>query len=488
MASAGFLIYSGVMPLLKTLLSIIVGYVLARMELFPRASSKGASQLTMNVALPLLIFSNIVPAFTPQNVSAIGPMFLIAFIYQGFGFFFGILIREIFYVPRNFWQGIIIVTGLSNWGNLPNAIVLSVTAQAPFDPSTDPALGVSFVAIFTVAYHITFFVGGAAHSLSWDYLPGIPQGEAAELHVPWKQKPLGSLFARYILKENAFPPPSLSKSPMEVEAALDETNEGKGLEDSPSGSTIHLGSDEEGHQLTRQTTRVSIVSTGPYPVLPTPSQSSTPQATSVLSENDQRNKFSFIPPVVRRVIRHLSTIVTPVTVSLAISLPIALIQPLKALFVDISSLGGPNLKGPDGRPPLAFITDTADFIGSMTVPLALILLGASFARLSVPRPFSRLPILAMLAVTFAKMLVLPVIGVFVVQAMIKGGLINHNSRVEKFVAMLLSGSPSAVNQLIVASLYSPDGNVDTLAAFLLVQYVLMFISSSALTAVSLLLS
>lgn len=128
------------------------------MELFPRASSKGASQLTMNVALPLLIFSNIVPAFTPQNVSAIGPMFLIAFIYQGFGFFFGILIREIFYVPRNFWQGIIIVTGLSNWGNLrksidpyphtrgsielynlANAIVLSVTAQAPFDPSTDPA-------------------------------------------------------------------------------------------------------------------------------------------------------------------------------------------------------------------------------------------------------------------------------------------------------------------------------------------------------------
>jgi len=30
---------------------------------------------------------------------------------------------------------------LSNWGNLPTAIVQSVAAAAPFDPATDPALG-----------------------------------------------------------------------------------------------------------------------------------------------------------------------------------------------------------------------------------------------------------------------------------------------------------------------------------------------------------
>lgn len=31
---------------------------------------------------------------------------------------------------------------LSNWGNLPTAVVQSVAAAEPFDPSTDPALGV----------------------------------------------------------------------------------------------------------------------------------------------------------------------------------------------------------------------------------------------------------------------------------------------------------------------------------------------------------
>lgn len=78
------------------------------------------------------------------------------------------------------------------------------------------------------------------------------------------------------------------------------------------------------------------------------------------------------------------------------------------------------------------------------MPLALILLGASFARIKVPHPLSRLPIMAMLLVTAAKMILLPVMGVFIVQAMVHQGLISADARAEKFVAMLLSGTPAAV--------------------------------------------
>lgn len=52
--------------------------------------------------------------------------------------------------------------------------------------------------------------------------------------------------------------------------------------------------------------------------------------------------------------------------------------------------------------------------------------------------------MAMAAVAVAKMVIMPVIGVLVVKAMIKRGLIHNDLKVEKFVAMLLSGSPSAV--------------------------------------------
>lgn len=53
-----------------------------------------------------------------SNVSAIGPLALVAVIYVIIGFTFGILIREFCYVPRNFWQGLVVATGMSNWGNL----------------------------------------------------------------------------------------------------------------------------------------------------------------------------------------------------------------------------------------------------------------------------------------------------------------------------------------------------------------------------------
>ncbi|PIL37564.1 hypothetical protein GSI_01258 [Ganoderma sinense ZZ0214-1] len=491
MPSAAFLIYSGVMPLLKTFFTILAGYVLAKIDYFPKAASRGASEVTMNVALPALIFANVIPAFTPSNISALGPLFLVAFTYQSIGFFCGLVIREICYVPRNFWQGIIVMTGMSNWGNLPNAVVLSITQQPPFNPETDPNLGVSYVSIFIVAYHIVFWLGGAAHSISWDYQPGVPQGEAAEVHVSWKEKPVGSLIARYILHEEV--PNSFSRSHTntikekdDIEKSMSEKEKGV-----VAGSAAEVPSHTEHGTSPSDPIQHLSASAAPSAVPPVPPPTPAISMRDVDTQSITQRSATLNPPTllqkIWRIVRPLRAIVTPVTCTLAVSLPIALIQPLKALFVDVSATGGPHFRGPDGRPPLAFLIDTASFMGGITVPLALILLGASFARIKTPSPLSRLPLMAMFLSTMAKMVMLPVIGVFLVQAMTKAGLVHKDEIALRFVMMFLSGTPTAVNQLIVASLYSPDGNVDNLSAFLLVQYIFMFISSSALTAVALLL-
>lgn len=86
--------------------------------MFPQAAAKGASFITMNLALPALIFSSIVPAFTPSNAFAIGPLALLAFMYILTGLLCGLVIREVCHVPRNFWQGIVVASGLSNWSSL----------------------------------------------------------------------------------------------------------------------------------------------------------------------------------------------------------------------------------------------------------------------------------------------------------------------------------------------------------------------------------
>ena len=99
-------------------LTILFGYTFARKGVFPQAAAKGTSFITMNLALPALIFSSIVPAFTPENVSAIGPLALLAIVYILVGLLCGLVIREVCYVPRNFWQGIVVASGLSNWSSL----------------------------------------------------------------------------------------------------------------------------------------------------------------------------------------------------------------------------------------------------------------------------------------------------------------------------------------------------------------------------------
>ncbi len=83
-------------------------------------------------------------------------------------------------------------------------------------------------------------------------------------------------------------------------------------------------------------------------------------------------------------------------------------------------------------------------MGGIAVPLALVMLGASFARLKAPRPLSRFPITAMVLTTLAKMAVLPVIGIFLVQAMTRAGMIHKDEIVFRFVVMFLSGTPTAI--------------------------------------------
>lgn len=48
------------------------GIVITKADVFPAAAAGGAGQVLLNIALPCLMFSKIVPAFTTQNVGALG--------------------------------------------------------------------------------------------------------------------------------------------------------------------------------------------------------------------------------------------------------------------------------------------------------------------------------------------------------------------------------------------------------------------------------
>jgi auxin efflux carrier family protein len=306
-------------------------------------------------------------------------------------------------------------------------------------------VGVSYVSIFVVCYHITFWAFGAAHSLSWDYRPEVPQKEEAERRVPWSQKPIGNWVHRVILRREV---EDVWKTKKEDEQVPDAE---KALEP-PARITVSEGVDSPGMvteitEVSRQISRTSRVSEK------APAEAAAPVIV---------HASALHMALVRRVLKPLKAAANSITITLVFSLIVAVVKDLKALFVDISDQGGPSWHGPDGRPPLSFVIDTgawfslsipfsclifsilASFIGGITVPLALILLGASFARLRIPRPLSRLPFAAMFSAAIVKMAIIPVAGIFIIQAMTKGGLMDRQSRAERFVAMFLSGTPASV--------------------------------------------
>lgn len=195
----------------------------------------------------------------------------------------------------------------------------------------------SYVAVFIVSYQLVFWVFGAAHSLSWDYLPGIPQGQDAEVHLRWSEKPVASLLrrvARTFQRRSSWFSRNRCEQTVgdddprgETGTVLDELNtpDFGGLEASPD---VLSTSRDSGLDLNRDT----------------PSE-------VVGRSSSKKGGMS-------RLLRTLLSLLTPVTISLFVSLPIALVQPLKALFVDSPAAESFHWKAPDGRPPLAFVIDT----------------------------------------------------------------------------------------------------------------------------------
>ncbi|GAA6043965.1 hypothetical protein JCM8097_004894 [Rhodosporidiobolus ruineniae] len=185
----------------------------------------------------------------------------------------------------------------------------------------------------------------------------------------------------------------------------------------------------------------------------------------------------------------LLSLATPPTISLVTALICALVNPLKALFTEVDDYDW-HPTAPDGEPPLAIILSTATFIGNASVPLGLLVLGSALARMRVPRPISRLPLLSIAALALAKLVILPVFGYFFVTALARHtSLIDEEDRVLQFTAIFFSVVPTATTQVALTQIFAPEdgtgSNSDVLSTYLIFQYIVFLFSGVILTAVTL---
>lgn len=137
----------------------------------------------------------------------------------------------------------------------------------------------------------------------------------------------------------------------------------------------------------------------------------------------------------RSVMEFLKSFLTPTSIAILVSFPIALVPKLKALFLEVP--GTVIHPAPDGQPPLAFILDSTTFVGAASVPLGLICLGSSLARLPFPQrhEWKTLPMGAIMWIAIVKMLIMPVLGVLICQGLTNVGFISKEDKVLRLVCM-----------------------------------------------------
>ncbi|KAK8847614.1 hypothetical protein IAR55_005473 [Kwoniella newhampshirensis] len=450
-STTGQIIYKAFAPTIKMMICIAIGYFLTKRGVFAPANGKGVSILSLNVGLPALIFSSMVSAFTPENIKAFGPLVLVAIIYTIAGWVLAFLIRDLFYVPADFQYGIFVMGAISNWGNLPTAVVQTLAKSPPFDPNTDVELGIAYIA-------------------------------------PTKRE--------VIVAEKATQPDSSTDSSADSgdkrlsSTASDHGEHGEG----PSDLNYRARPAGRGTDIIRKKSRASsytemMETTRPIPST-TPLEASNIAEPCISSPVTQQNQLLPVcsnhgetykyhhpttpepsirqPSLMRRIINIIRGFFMPLTVAIILGIICSVIQPIKALFVVVDGFSGSRIPyAPDGNPPLSFIQDTATFLGGMTIPAGMILMGASFARLRIPKKWSDMPIAAMIALRD------------------QTKLIPRDDKMRIFVSILLSGTPASVNQLVITQLYNPEGTADTLSAFLVLQYIMMPILSTALAAIAL---
>ncbi|KAF8988452.1 auxin efflux carrier [Cyathus striatus] len=514
MISIGELIWVSFRPLIRLVICAACGFAITKADIFPLAAARGAGQIVLNIALPSLMFSKVVAAFTSDNVNALGPLVLVAVIYEVIGVLLAWIIKSVFWVPHRFRYGILVAGGWGNVGDIPTSVIMSITGSAPFSGIGDQNLAIAYISVFLLVYLVTLFPMGGDRWIAMDYVgPDVENAEileamrvkrkAAFYYYPralWRS--LGISGRRLIqdnekqqVPENESQSVRLRNNPVRNERVESSDNLSSTI---TSGRlSLHVqprASPEENTQLSKYTLcspeaalpnssrRQSVAMLDPKDgESPTELQALSIASSPLSAETHSLTRCRYVYLKIRTFFKSLFT---PISTAIIIAFPIAIVPKLKALFVAVPGVDMPS--APDGQPPLAFIMDTTTFIGGASVPLGLICLGSALARLHVPRnKWSSLPLGAIFGLAISRMIIVPILGVLICEKfLIRVGLIPQENKVIRFVCIFFSCLPTATTQVYLTQVYSGTGTAEHLSAFLIPQYILMLFSITILTAYS----
>lgn len=516
--SLGLVIYAAVKPIIKIYFIIALGFYLAKRNILSVTTCRDISDLIVTAIMPCLIFENIVSNLKSSDIKNIGVIFFLGTLLYVIGALMGLATYYTCKSPKAWFGGLVSVGLFPNISDLPIAYLQTLSKTGSLFTTAEGNKGVAYVCIFLASQVFYQFSLGLYKLVQWDFRDQLEPpkdeekviNEDAQLAGP----PADSTHSSSVgssgdpeLKVN--PDTSLVSDTQQHEEFL-RAHDLETQQTNPR-SSLSTGSDsfESGTRRRRGTN--ASAGTNYYSLNPVTSRTVDLRLMKSQDINDVINEYSEFDrlktnevkravsltsectaePVVfpnlksaetrsakikRRVISTLKNFLAPNSVSLIISLIIAMSPPLKALFVK-TLFDMPT--APDEQPPLSFMIDLTSYVGAASVPLGLLLLGATIARLKVS---SFLPGFwkTTLMITASRLIVMPIIGVGITTGIQKAGWFGDDKLI-RFVSVLEYGLPNATALVYFTAFYTDPNStdhlqMDCLAICLIAQYSILFIT------------
>ncbi|RLV95800.1 Protein ECM3 [Spathaspora sp. JA1] len=527
----GLVIYASVKPIFKIYFIIALGFYLARKNILTVTTCRDISDTIVTAIMPCLIFDNIVSNLKSSDIKNIGIICFTGTLL----FLFGVILAWITYIvtkcPRRWLGGLLSVGLFPNISDLPIAYLQTFAKGDVIFTAAEGNKGVAYVCIFLMTQVFYQFSLGLYRLIEWDFQDEIKADTEEE-------EEMGKEMIDMEATSSQARPPMVtfgSHTNYDQKSISSEVDDSHSIRDfKPNNLDSTASSDETNHLTTEVSTRESTprVEGSLSPLLdtnyihrrvtrgsmnsdalsPTPSRTielrkqksqkiedviqeysnfealkrkesrRSVSGTSeigvepITSTEDEEEGSSFKKQALKYLRQMGKNLIAPSSISLVVSIAIAMSPPLKALFVPARVQIPP---APDGQPPLSFIIDLTSYIGAASVPLGLILLGATISRLQVkkmPAGFWK----TALMITGSRLIVIPIIGVGITTGFYKGGWYGDDKLI-RFVSVLEFGLPNATALVYFTAFYTDPTaedhlQMDCLAICLICQYSILYIT------------
>ncbi|ODQ78946.1 hypothetical protein BABINDRAFT_38371 [Babjeviella inositovora NRRL Y-12698] len=473
--SLGTVIYTAVKPIVKIYFIIAIGYWLAKRNVLSVLTSRDLSDMILSVTTPCLIFNKIVGNIQNSDIKIIGILVLTSVMIYFLGAGCAYLTRWLTPVPLRWAHGIVFAGVLPNISDLPIAYMQSMGTGSVFTEA-EANRGVSFVIIFLATYIFLMFNLGLYKLVQMDFREPSQDAESARCASPLPPVDAVSLTSLSSEEDKTYHPQSFSEAPQTAYRRA-SISQSRRVSASRARRPSMVSIDSQHSNLRRMPSETI------HDVIREYSRMDSQEELSVFMDipaKALRQRLSEQPWVRKYHLGFLVAFVQnfflPSSLALVVSITIAMIPWAKALFVT-TNISLPN--APDAMPALSFFMDFTSYVGAAAVPLGLIMLGGTIARLSLdkkPPGFWK----SALLLTILKLAVMPIFGVLWANRLQKLGWLE-GEKVALFIIVINWALPSATGQVYLTATYtlpdSPDHvQMDCLAIYLLMQYPILTVS------------